>query len=350
MTRIIDIPAAWRGPDIAQSDAWVHRFSADEIAEIDAALRHARAAGCTLSTLTREAFPLPTVSKAIAKGREELENGLGLQLYRGFPAEKYGKDDLRFIYWGLGKHIGTAVSQSMRGDLLGDVQDLGIDVNSPKGRGYTSNQKLSFHTDSCDVVGLFVLRAAKSGGLSMIGSSVTVHNEIARRRPDLLEVLYQPFYWSWQGQEAPGELPYYPQPIFTMHEGKFSCRYVRTHIFSAQRFDEVPRLTAQQQEALALLDEIAWNPEFHLSMMFEPGDLQLLNNHVMLHSRTAFEDFEEPERKRHLLRMWLSVPNSRALSPALSKIYVDQRPGAVRGGFPSRTGTHRYTTAGPMLD
>src|SRR5690606_1289099 len=155
--------------------------------------------------------PLPTVSKAIAKGREELENGLGLQLYRGFPAEQYGKDDLRFIYWGLGKHIGTAVSQSMRGDLLGDVQDLGIDVNSPKGRGYTSNQKLSFHTDSCDVVGLFVLRAAKSGGLSMIGSSVTVHNEIARRRPDLLDVLYKPFYWSWQGQEAPGELPYYPQ-------------------------------------------------------------------------------------------------------------------------------------------
>jgi hypothetical protein len=240
------------------------------------------------------------------------------------------------------------VSQSMNGDILGDVRNLNIDMNSPKGRGYTSNQKLTYHTDSGDVVGLFVLRTAKSGGLSMIASSVAIHNEIARTRPDLLEVLYQPFYWSWQGQEEPGTLPFYPQPVFSVWNGKFSCRYVRTHLISAQRFDEVPRLTPQQQEAMALLDSLAGSETFHFSMMFDPGDIQFLNNHVALHSRTAFEDFDEPEHKRHLLRMWLSVPNSRALSPQLSTIYQDQSPGAVRGGFPSRTGKLIYETVGSL--
>jgi hypothetical protein len=123
---------------------------------------------------------------------------------------------------------------------------------------------------------------------------------------------------------------------------------VRTHIISAQRFEEVPRLTPQQQEAMALLDSLAGSERFHYSMMFEPGDIQFLNNHVTLHSRTAFEDHEEPARKRHLLRMWLSVPNSRALSPLLGTIYRDQRAGAVRGGFPSRTGHLVYETAGSI--
>lgn len=348
MHQTIPGAADWRGPQMVGRTDWIHEFTAAEIAEIVAALAHVRAAGKTLETMTREDFPLPTVSAVISDARERLENGPGLQLFRGFPAKEYDKADLRAIYWGLGKHMGTAVSQSMNGDILGDVRNLNIDMNSPKGRGYTSNQKLTYHTDTCDVVGLFVLRTAKSGGLSMIASSLAIHNEIARTRPDLLEVLYQPFHWSWQGQEEPGTTPFYQQPIFTVHEGKFSCRYVRTHIISAQRFPEVPRLTPIQEEAMALLDGMAGSDAYHFSMMFQPGDLQFLNNHVMLHSRTQFEDFEEPEHKRHLLRMWMSVPNSRALSPALGTIYQDPRPGAVRGGFPSRTGNLIYETVGSI--
>jgi hypothetical protein len=282
----------------------------------------------------------------LEQARGQLETGPGLFLLRGFTVTAHDKSALRAIYWGLGLHLGTAVSQSKNGDILGDVRNLNVDMNSPTGRGYTSNQKLTYHTDSCDVVGLFVLRTAKSGGLSMLASSVAVHNEIARLRPDLLDVLYQPFYWSWQGQEVSGDTPFYRQPIFSVHEGKFSCRYVRTHILSAQRFDEVPRLTQPQQDALALLDSLAGSEAFHFSMMFEPGDIQFVNNHVCLHSRTAFEDFEDEDRRRHLLRMWLSVPNSRALSPVLSTIFRDQRAGAVRGGFPSRTGNIIYQTAG----
>jgi len=346
MNRIIDSPADWRGPRLAATQDWIHTFSPAEVEEIGAALRTARKRGSTLPTLTRHDFPLPTVSQALSRALDRLENGPGLHLLRGLPAERYGKDDLRLMYWGLGLHLGTAVSQSSSGDLLGDVRNLNVDLNGPKGRGYTSNEKLNYHTDFCDVVGLFVLRIAKSGGLSIIGSTLAIHNEIARRRPDLLEVLYQPFPYSWQGQEPDGARAWYQVPIFTMHQGKFACMCVRSHIRSSQRIADAPRLTPRQEEALDLFDSLAGSDAFHFSTLFQPGDLQLVNNHVLFHSRTAFEDHAEPGRHRHLLRLWLAVPNSRALSPALSPIYGDGAPGAVRGGFPSRSGRHVYETVG----
>ncbi|HWK55441.1 MAG TPA: TauD/TfdA family dioxygenase, partial [Hyphomicrobiales bacterium] len=167
---------------------------------------------------------------------------------------------------------------------------------------------------------------------------------ILRRRPDLLEVLYQPFWWSRQGQELPGEKPFYPQPIFAEHKGRFICRYIRNHIRNGQLFDEVPRLTPKQILAMDMIDAIAADPDVHFEMHFEPGDLQYLNNHVMFHTRTAFEDWPEPERKRHLLRMWLSVPNSRELPESFAPFYREVRPGAVRGGFPGHLKQQLYHT------
>jgi Taurine catabolism dioxygenase TauD, TfdA family len=350
MHSIIDIPAAWRGPELAAARDWIHEFSADEIAEIEGALGGAKARGKTLDTLTKEDFPLPTVAKRIAFARDFLENRKGIYQFRGIKIDGYSKDDLRLMYWGLGRHIGTAVSQSKDGDILGDVRNVGVDIHSPQGRGYKSNQRLNFHTDSADVVGLFVLCVAMRGGLSKVASSVSAHNEIARRRPDLLEVLYQPIYWSWNQQEPPGGPPYYPQPIFSMQDGKFACRYIRGQIVNAQRFPEVPRFTPQQIEAMDLLDSITNDEAFHITYEFKPGDLQLLNNHTCFHARTAFEDYPEHDRRRHLLRMWLSVPNSRPLSPGMGTIYQDRRPGVVRGGFPSRTGRHIYESTGEMVD
>ena len=189
-----------------------------------------------------------------------------------------------------------------------------------------------------------MLQIAKSGGLSMFCSSLAIRDEIAKTRPDLLKVLYEPFTWSWKGQEAPGEKPYYTQPIYSEMDGRFSSRYIRPHIISAQDWPEVPRLTPAQIEAMELINTLANDPRFHYAMMFEPGDFQFLNNHITYHARTEFDDYEEEERRRHLLRMWLAVPNSRKLSPLMSGIYQDQSPGAVRGGFPSRTGGHVYET------
>ena len=343
MKPTIEGSANWLAADLADTREWVVELTPQQIADIDRASK--AAAKIEISEITTENFSLPTFAALAAEIQERLENGRGFVVVRGFPALNYNKDELRKIYWGIGKHIGVAVSQSSKGDLLGDVKDFGQDVFSSKGRGYMSSQGLGFHCDTSDVVALMVLRTAKSGGLSKIASSVAVRNEIARIRPDLLEVLYEPFYWSWKGQEPPGEAPYYQQPIYSEHEGKFSSRDIKTHIFSAHDDNpELPPLSAKQREAIALVNTIVNDPKFHFSMMFEPGDIQFLNNHVTLHSRTEFEDFEEEDRKRHLLRMWLSPPNSRELSPLMGAIYKDQSGGAVRGGFPSLTGQNSFET------
>jgi hypothetical protein len=352
MYQPIQGPFNWKAADVMADERWIHHFTSAELVEIDAGLRHALGKGVTLPTWVAEDFPLPTVSERFAQGREQLENGIGMQLYRGIDVTRYSKDELRLIYWAFGLHLGTPVSQSMNGDVLGDVRNLNTDLDGPQGRGYTTNRKLNCHTDSCDVVGLFVLRTAKSGGVSRLASSVAVHNEMLRLRPDLLEAMYKPFAWSWQGQEPIGTSPWYPQPIFTSWLGKFSCRFVGTHIRSAQRYEDAPRISQQQQEALDLFDKLSSSPELSYAMMFETGDMQLLNNHVTLHARTDFDDFDEPDRRRHLLRMWMSVPNSRSLNPQLGYIYRNLQGGSVRGGFPSRTGKliHETRLNQKMLD
>ncbi|HXQ52482.1 MAG TPA: TauD/TfdA family dioxygenase [Stellaceae bacterium] len=329
-------PADWKSADLAARADWLCRLDEADIAEIDAAHRFWKASGAALKDMNAGDFPAPRFAAIAGRALEALEHGPGTFMIRGFPIERYGIDDARAIYWGLGKHLGTAMSQSDEGDVLGDVRDIRVPPDSPRFRAYKTSGAAAFHTDSCDVAALFVLRAAKSGGVSMVASSVAVHNEILRTRPDLLEALYRPFAWSMQGQERAGEEPFYPQPIFTAHEGFFSCRYIRGQIKNGQRFAAAPRLTKEQIEAMDLLDRIAANPAFHFVTNFQPGDLQLCNNHVVMHARSAFEDHPEPERQRHLLRMWLSVPNSRPLSPLLGRIYRDRRPGAVRGGFPAK--------------
>jgi len=344
MVDIINSPADWRGPDMLQRKDWIYEISPSEKSEILAALSSAKAKGISFETMTADNFSLPEFSKALAHARDMLEDGPGLFHFRGVPIDGLSKDDARLIYWGLGRHLGTAVSQSHFGDVLGDVRDFGSDINSPDGRGYRSRQQLSYHTDTCDVVGLMVLRTAKKGGMSIIASSLAVHNEMARARPDLLESLYEPLPRSWNGQEPEGEAPWYLQPLFSVQNDKICCRYIKKQIQNSQRFDDAPRLTEKQIEAMDFFDSLASSDAFRFTYMFQPGDVQLLNNHVMVHSRTEFEDWPEEDRKRHLLRMWLSVPNSRPLSDAMHVIYRDRRPGAVRGGFPSRSGRLAYNT------
>ena len=209
-----DVP--WYPADLADESRWMHVLSEAEIHDIDAALNVAKSAGHTCETLTKESFPLSSLPATLALTREHLENELGIFVLRGFPVEKYSKADLRLIYWGVGLHMGTAVSQSSKGDVLGDVKNFGDKVSTATGRGYMSREHLGFHTDTSDVVALFVLRTAKSGGRSLFCSSVAIRDKIANTWPWLHEVLTQPFHWSWKGQQAQDELPYYQQPIFSM--------------------------------------------------------------------------------------------------------------------------------------
>jgi hypothetical protein len=200
-------------------------------------------------------------------------------------------------------------------------------------RYYQTHRKLEYHTDSCDIVGLLCLKPAKAGGESFIVSSMTLYNEVCRRRPDLVPALFQPYPTDRRGEVPEGMQPWFDMPIFHWHAGRLSCIYVRQYIESAQRnFPQAARLTPQQIEAMDLLDALSNEPDIHLSMAFQPGDMQFLHNHVILHSRNDFENWPEPERHRHLLRLWLAPAQGRPLPEVFAPRYGSVTPGA-RGGI-----------------
>ena len=303
----ISSKADWRGRDMRQTEDWIYRLSSDEIREIDAALKYAKSKGLSGIQVARRDFPLPTFAATIDKITDELANGRGFILIRGFPAQDYSKEDVGTIFWGLGTHIGRPWPQNAQGDVLGDVRDTGRSILDHTVRGYQTRVALPFHTDGSDLVGLLCLRTAKSGGLSSIVSSVACHNELARTRPDLLARHYEPFYYDWRGEQKPGPKPYYTAPTFTLHQGRLFNRYIRGYIDSAQRIAEVPRLTASEREALDALDALTVNEEFRLDMELHVGDMQFINNYVIFHSRTDYVDHDEDDKKRHLKRLWLAT-------------------------------------------
>ena len=325
-------PAAWTGAELRTSEGWVHRLSDAEIDELDAALRNVQRQGITLYDVTREDFPLPTLGSIVDGWVLDLEEGRGFILVKGLPIERYDEEEASIIYWGLGRHMGVPVSQNASGDLLGHVRDTGRSIKDPSVRGYQTRVRLPYHTDGSDVVGLLCFRPARSGGLSSIVSSTTIYNEVLRRRPDLVELLYQPFIYDRREEQGPGEATWYASPIACYLDGKLSMRYVRGFIESAQRFPEVPRITERQRELLDLIDAIANDPDVVLRMDFEPGDMQFVNNYTIFHSRTDYEDFEEPERRRHLLRLWLTLRDGRRLDPAFGHGMGTEDANGGRGG------------------
>lgn len=301
--------AAWTARDMADPGIWVHRISERDVAEINAALRACLDRGLGIPDVTRETFPLDGFAAALAEIRRQVEDGRGFVLVRGIPIERYSREEAQLIFWGMGAYLGEAVGQNRMGDVMGHVMDVGRDwKNDNHGRGYQGRDALSFHCDKNDVVALMCWHPSKSGGASCIASSAGIHNAMLERHPDLLELLYGPFHVDYRGEEKPGEKPYYIQPVFTRHEGRLFGRYGRTYINTAQRFEEAPRLTPDQIAAVDMVGDLARSDEFRLDMSFERGDIQILNNHVILHSRTAFEDWPEPERRRHLFRLLLLSP------------------------------------------
>lgn len=299
-------PAAWKGPELAQSNSWIYTLSNDDVAEIDAALTQVKSKDLQIPDITRADFSLPRLSRTLARIADDLENGRGFALVRGIPVENYSTEDSTLIYWGLMTYFGESAAQNMMGELISDVRAIDGDWNQNFNiRGYQTRVHLPFHCDKADLVALMCLQTAKSGGESCISSSVAIHNEILKTRPDLLTALYEPFCIDHRGEEFEGEDPFYVAPVFAIHNGHFYARFGSKYVESAQRFPQVPRLTPAQIEGLDLFGELAMSDALRLDMTFQRGDIQLLNNHLIVHSRTDYDDWPEPERRRHLLRMIL---------------------------------------------
>lgn len=331
----VEGPAAWLGPEMAARSDWVETLSPAEQAEIEAAAAPLVAAGRDIATLKADDFPLPTLAARLANIRAEVLRGRGFALLRGLPVQRWPLALSAAAFYGIGLHIGAAVSQNAAGHVLGHVRDLGLRSDDPAVRIYQTAERQTFHTDSCDIVGLVCLQEAPVGGDSALVSSCTLWNEMRRRRPDLAQLLLEPMATDRRGEAEPGQPPFFTIPVFNWYAGGMSAIYQRQYIDSAQRFEDAPRLTPAHVEALDLLDALANDPALNFLMRLRPGDIQLVHNHTLLHDRTAFSD--TPAQRRHLLRLWLAPADARPLPAVFAQRYGSIEPGA-RGGVAPRDG------------
>ncbi len=320
MNQPIDSSAAWRGEELLPRDDWWQTLTDDELGDLDQLL-----AGCIRAE--------SQLGGRLAKIQHDLEHGSGTCLLKGLPIADRNEDECRRMFWAIAMGLGTPVSQSAAGERIFSVRDEGFKVGQPQARGPNTSKRLSFHTDRCDVIAFLCLQPAKSGGENQIASSIAVYNEMLRRRPDLVDVLMQPFYFARHNVDTGNEKPWCRQPIFSFCQGHFACSYLRVLIDRAYAMDELPDMTDQQREALDMIEEIAAEPAMHITFRQEPGDLLLLNNWVTLHRRESFVDHDDREQRRHILRIWLSMPNSRPLDPLFTDNYGATAAGAIRGGM-----------------
>jgi hypothetical protein len=333
----IDIPSAWRGEEMAANPGrWVVQLSAGEIAELEQAARSFLATTKEIGEITKEKFPLPGFGAHLARLKETLINGIGFEVIRGLPVAAYSQQFAATIFCGVGAHLGSARSQNAKGHILGHVRDVGADAKDPNTRIYQTAERQTFHTDSSDVVGLLCIREAMEGGKSLLVSTAAIYNEILRQRPDLAALLFDPIATDRRGEVPEGQKPYLQIPPLSWHAGFLTGFYQRQYIDSAQRFADAPRLTAAHVEALDMFDALANDPRLHFGMQLQPGDMQFVYNHALLHDRTGFRDWPDAGQKRHLLRLWLSIDGDRPLPECFKQRYgsieIGNRGGIITKG------------------
>ena len=331
-------PSAWTRVEMEQDQSWVFQLSDEDLDELEKATTALYHRGVSPLEFRQKDFPLPSLGPKISSLLHEIEYGRGFVLMRGLNVADYALDKLSVLYWGLGTYLGQTISQNSQGDLLGHVKDMEGGKYTQGGyyeegvRGHRTNALLAPHTDSADLVGLMCVRPAKKGGESWIASSMSVYNRIRVTRPELLEPLLNGFHYDLIGKGRTAvELSNNRIPVYSWYDGLLSCRFNKQQIeLGAQRAQEP--LTQAQQEAIDLVENLAVSEDFLLPMTFEPGDIQLLNNHTTMHSRGRFVDWDEEEKRRLLLRLWVNIPNGRALAPE----YADRLNTGGRGGVTKR--------------
>lgn len=305
--KVVD-PSEWRGAELAARDGWLLRFDDGEIRDLIEMCRSVRAAvggdPGGLVAMPPDAFDLGRFAARLGHVRSELKDGAGVVMLRGLPVADMEPVDAAIAYWALGRQLGTPMSNNAEGDLLGHVTDLGKEYRDPKVRGYQTRAAMDYHCDQCAIVGLLCRRTARSGGTSKIASSVAVYNELLARRPDLAAVLTKPLSWSKHGEADAGEADHYESPVFNFLDGRLCTSFGPMHIRKGHALPGRPPLTDDQSAAIRLAEELA--EEYRHEVDFQVGDIQFLNNFVVLHTRDEYEDWPEEERKRLLWRLWLA--------------------------------------------
>ena len=334
-------PSAWLGTDMAaHPKRWLVELDAKQIGDLEQAAEHYLSLGKDVGEITKADFPLRIFKRHLESLHYKLLHGVGVEVLRGLPIERYSQKYAATIFCGIGSHLGSARSQNAQGHILGHVRDVGRDANDPNTRIYQTAERQTFHTDSADIVGLLCIREAMEGGKSLLVSAETIFNRMRETRPDLLPFLFDEIATDRRGEVPEGMKPFMTIPPLNWHEGKLTVFYQRQYIDSAQRFEDAPRLTEKHVEALDFFDELANDPELHFSMQLQPGDMQFVYNHSQLHDRTGFTDWPDPDKRRHLLRLWLSPQGDRSLPECFKQRYGSIGIGNRGGIITSETKLH----------
>jgi hypothetical protein len=319
---------AWRsvedGGEINGKEGLAFHLEGSHLAALDTLV--ARLRDIPVEQITREQFDNPVLNVFFKRISREISHGRGVAIIKGCDPERYSNQELARVFWGLSLHLGVALPQTAAGDLIDHIRDLAYNpTGRERPRAQYSREELFLHTDNAsgEILGLMTLRQAKSGGRSRVASSLAVHNEIIRNRPDLLEPLYRGFPYHRKGRQPMGEPNVAPfnTPVFCEVEGLVSCRYVRDFMTLAAEEMGVA-MPADLVKALDYFDTIKLRDSTGIHFMLERGEMLFLNNLTSLHARTAFEDYEEADRKRHLLRLWLKgSPCSRPFDPRMDMFW-----------------------------
>jgi len=313
--------SAWTGPQMRADKSWIVHWPREVIAELESAAAHVQAIGKTAPSFRKADFPLPTTSRLLDEVMCDVASGRGFVLLRGLPVARYDDRTVRDIFWGLGCHWGMAVTQNVAGDAIAVITDQGLDANKPGVKPSMTNAEQRPHSDPADVVALLCVRGAAEGGLSRIASSMTIYNRLLGERPEDLDCLYRGFHHDLRGDES-AEAPFgctpVPIPVYRWYGGMLSCVFNASSAKTAEKRMGKP-IPEREMAVLEQIVELAQSDELRLDMVFEPGDIQLLNNHTIVHWRTGYKDHSEPERKRRLYRLWLNRPSERPVDPAMHR-------------------------------
>jgi hypothetical protein len=325
--------AAWTVAEVEADKSWIYRLPDNESAELLFVVRAAGDPDRPILDWTRENFALDKALPTLAAAFREVRDGRGMALVKNLPRAGVTPAEFRLMTWAIGLHFGVARPQNRASDYLTEVKDAGLAYRSPTGRGYNSKAELDFHGDSADVVLLSCYNQAPVGGMSICASAATAFNVVKAERPEYAQALTTDYPFSRNGEQPAGEDPWFAVPLCAMRDDRVFCKWNRNRIENAQKLDGVPPLTTLQRDAMEYFDLVLRRPENMFCMYLEPGDLQILCNQSMLHSRTSFEDHVDEDEKRTLYRLWLAPPGSRRLPESWAVFFDTAEPGAVRGGM-----------------
>ncbi len=275
-------------------------------AEVEATAAALRVNSAELTSLGPADFAMPECRALMSRVRTELDDGLGFVILDRLDIDGLGVDIARRIYWLLAAMVGRPVAQRQDGAMHFDVTDLG----KRSMRAVSTRDEMNYHTDNSfnvappHYVGLLCIQTAKSGGISEIVSLTAAHDLLRERRPDLLERCYRPYMFDRQREHDPSEPKFIRKPIFENHDGRLAGRISRFHIRIGHALSGVP-LDAEGEEAMEALETILNEPGMAQEFRFEQGQIQIIDNRRLGHKRTGFEDWDSPDRKRRLMRLWL---------------------------------------------